>query len=182
MTTSMSTEESQSSVSTTTTTISTPISTPATEESSFTSATSTTEASAPDASDNIVRLQRIRTALSFILASYLPPHLSNAINSRLSSAASPIDFGPLNEYLKHIAALRIEALASRSLGDFSRKRTLDDEEAAETRAEKKLRLEEEEKKKKLGESKGVRDLKKVNTTGMKKMSHFFKKAAPKANV
>ena len=45
--------------------------------------------------------------------------------------------------------------------------------------EEKRKKEEEEKKAKAQESRGVRDLKKVNTTGMKKMSDFFGKAAPK---
>ena len=92
---------------------------------------------------------------------------------------TPVDFTPLEEHLKHIASLRAEALASRSLSDFSRKRsTMEDEDAAETKAEKKRKLEEEEKRKKAGESRGVRDLKKVNVTGMKKMSDFFGRAAP----
>jgi len=54
---------------------------------------------------------------------------------------------------------------------------MNDDEAAETRAEKKRRKEEEEKRKKAGESRGLRDLKKVNVTGMKKMSDFFGKGA-----
>jgi len=52
---------------------------------------------------------------------------------------------------------------------------LDDEEATDVRAEKKRKQEEEDRKKKMGESRGVRDLKKVNVTGMKKMSDFFTK-------
>lgn len=53
----------------------------------------------------------------------------------------------------------------------------EEDDAAETRAEKKRRKEEEEEKKKAGESRGIRDLKKVDTKGMKKMSDFFGKAA-----
>jgi hypothetical protein len=174
---SQSTMESQSSFSTTTTTISTP----ATELSSFTSTTSASEPTETDAPDNIVKLLRIRTALQFILASYIPLHISTKVNTYISSPKSPIDFTPLNTHLADLASLRAEALASRSMGDFSRKRTLDDE-GAESREEKKRRLAEEERKKKLGESKGVRDLKKVNTTGMKKMGDFFKKAASKAKA
>lgn len=159
----------------------TTISTPATELSSFTTATSTDSLPQGPPSE-IIRLQRIRTALSFILSSYIPPRLSNSINTCLSSPASPIDFTPLHKHLKQVAALKAEALASRSMGDFSRKRTLDDGEGAESRAEKKQRLEEEEKKRKMGESRGVRDLKKVNTTGMKKMSDFFAKSVPNAKT
>lgn len=129
-------------------------------------------------SDDITRLLRISTALSFMKESYLPPTLRSRLDEILASADSPIDFTPLADRLKHIADLRTEAMASRSMSDFSRKRELDDEEV-ETRAEKKRRKEEEQKKSKALESRGVRDLKKVNTAGMKKMSDFFGKAAAK---
>ncbi|KAE8353311.1 ribonuclease H2, subunit B [Aspergillus coremiiformis] len=129
--------------------------------------------------DNVARLLRISTALSFMTDSYLSPILRTKVNELLSSAESPVNFKPMQAHLKHLAELRAEALASRSLEDFSRKRNADDDEGTETRAEKKRRKEEEEKKKKAGESRGVKDLKKVNTAGMKKMSDFFSKAAPK---
>ena len=90
------------------------------------------------------------------------------------SGSSAIDFKPLDEYLARVAQLRQEAAASRNMGDYSRKRVLDDEEIME-REEKKRKKDEEEKRKKAGESMGVRALKKVNTQGMKKMSDFFKK-------
>ncbi|KAL2827031.1 ribonuclease H2, subunit B [Aspergillus cavernicola] len=129
--------------------------------------------------DNVIRLQRLSTALTFLKLSYISPDLCTKIDELLSTSESPVDFTPLKEYLKYLADLRAEALASRSLGDFSRKRNAEDEDAAESRAEKKRKKEEEEKKKKAGESRGVRDLKKVNTAGMKKMSDFFGKAAVK---
>lgn len=132
----------------------------------------------PTTPESVVRLLRISTALSLIKKSYLPKPLCATIDSMLAAPESPIDFQPLTDHLKHVAELRAEALASRSLGDFTRKRDLDDD-AAESRAEKKQRLEEEEKKKKAGESRGVKDLKKVNTSGMKKMSDFFTRAASK---
>ncbi|KAB8229966.1 uncharacterized protein BDW43DRAFT_173597 [Aspergillus alliaceus] len=135
----------------------------------------------PGASDNVARLLRISTALSFMKDSYLSAALRTKVDELLTSVDSPIDFKPMHDHLKRVAELRAEALASRSLGDFSRKRDADDDEGAEARAEKKRRKEEEEKKKKVGESRGVRDLKKVNTIGMKKMSAFFAKAAPKKN-
>jgi hypothetical protein len=50
-----------------------------------------------------------------------------------------------------------------------------EDEDGETRAEKKRKREEEEKRKKAGESRGVKNLKKVNVNGMKKLSDFFKK-------
>ncbi|KAL4928406.1 uncharacterized protein BDV17DRAFT_95965 [Aspergillus undulatus] len=129
--------------------------------------------------ESIVRLQRLSTALTFLKSSYISADTCAKIDELLSAPESPIDFKPLHDHLKHLADLRAEALVSRSLGDFSRKRNAEDDDAAESRAEKKRRMEEEEKKKKAGESRGVRELKKVNTTGMKKMSDFFGKAAAK---
>lgn len=125
-------------------------------------------------SDLITRLLRLRIALSFIRQSYLPPHLSSNIDELLKSPESPIDFKPLDDRLKELAVLRAEAHASFQAGNYTRKRGFDDEDA-ESQAEKRRKKEEEEKKKKLAESRGVRDLKKVNTSGMKKMSDFFKK-------
>lgn len=135
----------------------------------------------PTTPEDVTHLLRISTALSLIKKSYLSKSLCDKIDAMLAAPDSPIDFKPLTDHLKHVADLRAEALASRSLGDFTRKRGLDDEDAdaAESRAEKKRRLEEEEKKKKATESKGVKDLKKVNTSGMKKMSDFFSKAPAK---
>ena len=54
---------------------------------------------------------------------------------------------------------------------------MEDDDEDESRAEKKRKKDEEEKRKKAGESRGVKNLKKVNTAGMKKMSDFFKKKA-----
>ncbi|KAL8964250.1 MAG: hypothetical protein Q9183_004588, partial [Haloplaca sp. 2 TL-2023] len=83
---------------------------------------------------------------------------------------------PLDDHLARIATLRAEVLATRSLSDFSRKRNMgDDDEAAEDRAEKRRKKEEEEKRAKVGLSKGIRDLQKVDVKGMKKMSDFFGK-------
>ncbi|KAJ5793570.1 hypothetical protein N7457_000169 [Penicillium paradoxum] len=130
------------------------------------------------ASDHITRLLRISTALSFIKESYLPTSMASKLDDILASAESPIDFKPLQDRLKEIADLRAQALASRDMSNFTRKRNLDDEEE-DTRAEKKRRKEEEEKKSKASESHAVRNLKKVNTSGMQKMSSFFAKAAPK---
>ncbi|KAL2860382.1 ribonuclease H2, subunit B [Aspergillus pseudodeflectus] len=127
----------------------------------------------------IIRLQRLSTALSFLKSTYVSPELSIKLDTILSGPETPVDFKPLYDHLKHLAELRAEALASRSFGDFSRKRNAENDDVAEARAEKKRRKEEEEKKKKAGESRGVRELKKVNTTGMKKMSDFFGKAAAK---
>ena len=123
-------------------------------------------------------LLRLRTALSYIISSYVPPAIAKLLNALILSGKSLVDFKILDERLADIAKMRAEALASRSLGDFSRKRSMyEDDDAAETRAEKKRKKEEEEKKKKASESRGTKDLKKVDTKGMKKMSEFFGKAA-----
>lgn len=124
--------------------------------------------------EGIPELLRVRSALSYLLSSYIPLQLSNRLNQILSSPCSPIDFTTLEQHLINLSSLRTEALASRSLSDFSRKRGMnDDDEAIESRVEKKRKKEEDEKRKKAGESRGVRDLKKVDTTGMKKLSAFF---------
>lgn len=126
------------------------------------------------ASPEVVHLQRLRTAFAFICSSYVAPSQAAQLNLRLSENKSTLDFAPLDDYLAKLAKLRQEAVASRSMGDYSNKRVLDEEEAME-RAEKKRKKDEEDKRQKAGESRGVKNLKKVNVTGMKKMSDFFKK-------
>ena len=126
----------------------------------------------------LYHLLRLWTALSYIISSYIPPAIAEPLNALIASGKSPVDFEILNDHLAKIAKMRAEALASRSFGDFSRKRSMyEDDDAAETRAENKRRKEEDEKKKKASESRGIKDLKKVDTRGMKKMSDFFGKAA-----
>ncbi|EMR71086.1 putative ribonuclease subunit b protein [Eutypa lata UCREL1] len=151
-----------------------------TTEETKTVASSTTEvvAAAIQASEEVVRLQRLRTAFQFICGSYVAPTQAAVLKEMLLLAGdqkSPVvDFAPLDDYLAQIAKMRQDALATRSMGDYARKRVLDDDEEAE-RAEKRRKKEEDEKRKKAGESRGVKNLKKVNTSGMKKMSDFFKK-------
>lgn len=129
-------------------------------------------------SQEILELMRIRTALNFICTSYLAPHVRKELQSMLS-AQRTIDFRELDEHLEHIASLKAEAQALRSISDnISRKRGMEDDEAAEIRAEKKRKKEDEEKKKKL-QSHGVKQLAKVNTKGMQKLSAFFTKAPKK---
>ena len=126
----------------------------------------------------VAELLRLRTAFFFICSAYLAPHLTETLKNSFSSSSASIDFGPLDAHLLHLAKLRQEAVAARSIGDYSRKRSMnEDDEGLESRAEKKRKKDEEEKRKKAGESRGVRDLKKVNVSGMKKMSDFFKKKA-----
>ncbi|KAK3492899.1 ribonuclease H2, subunit B [Neurospora hispaniola] len=122
----------------------------------------------------ILNLQRLRVSLNFLTSSYLPPSLSSHLKSSLSSPSS-VDFTPLDAYLAQLAKLRQEAVASRSHSDFSRKRIAGDEEEAFERAEKRRKKEEEEKAKKAGVSRGVKELAKVNTRGMMKLTSFFQK-------
>ncbi|OCT47287.1 hypothetical protein CLCR_02454 [Cladophialophora carrionii] len=124
-------------------------------------------------SPELLELQKRRTVLDFLLESCVPDAIADRIRARLAAKGSPIDFTPLDGHLSSLAALRAEALLSRSISDFSRKRGLEDDETAELRAEKKRKQEEEDKRKRLGESNGVRALKKVDVSGMKKMSDFF---------
>ncbi len=146
--------------------------------SSLTSISIIPEIAPISAPEGIPELLRVRSALSYLLSSYVPLHLSTCLNQLLSSPCSPVDFTSLEKHLTTLSSLRTEALTSRSLSDFSRKRGMnDDDEAIESRAEKKRKKEEDEKRKKAGESRGVKDLKKVDTTGMKKLSDFFGKGA-----
>ena len=127
----------------------------------------------------IPHLLRLRTALTYLTSSYLPPTLQPPITSLLAASTNP-DFTPLTTHLAAIATLKSEAAALRSISDnISRKRGLDmDEEKIAEREEKKRKKEEEERRKK-SESLGVKKLRKVDTSGMKKMSAFFS-VKPKA--
>lgn len=127
-----------------------------------------------DTPESLAELLRLRTALYYICSNYLPTHINDIVKGQLASPQSPIDFAPLNAHLSRLQTLRQEAVAARSIADYTRKRVADDEEE-EIRAEKRRKKEEEEKKKKAGESRAIRNLKKVNVSGMKKMSDFFKK-------
>lgn len=126
--------------------------------------------------DNIAYLLRLRTALSYMTQSYLPSLLAISLNTKLCSVSSPVDFARLDQYLANLSTLRAEALASRSMFDFSRKRSLqEDDEVAESRINKKRKKEEDEKRRKAGESRA----KKIDISGMKKISEFFGKGAVK---
>lgn len=130
--------------------------------------------SAMVASEEVVKLQRLRVAFNFICSSYVAPPMAEMLKGRLDKATDLVDFKPLEEYLTRLATLRQDAAAARST-DYSRKRTMD--EAEDERAEKRRKKEAEEKAKKANQSRGVKELMKVNTSGMKKLSEFFKKKA-----
>lgn len=127
----------------------------------------------------IPRLLRLRTALTYLTSSYLPPFLRTSVQTCLQSS-SIIDFTPLSTHLAVIAKLRSEAAALRSISDnISRKRGLEDDDEKMAEREEKKRKKEEEEKKKKAESRGSKQLKKVDTSGMKKMSSFFTKVPKK---
>lgn len=149
----------------------TEVSETSTAATSFTAETTTENiVSAIEASPEIINLQRLRIAFNFICSCYIASSLAAQLEDMLKRETI-IDFSPLDEYLAKLSKLRAEAMAAHSI-DYSRKRGLDEEE--DETFVKKRKMEEEKKKKSL-ESRGVRDLKKVNTRGMKKMSDFFKK-------
>lgn len=165
-------QESQSSVATTATSAS-EASTAATSVADESEVVNTKDiTSAITASAEVVNLQRLRIAFNFICSCYVPPAMAAVLKKMLSEEKSGVDFAPLEDYIAQLTKLRQEAMLARSASDYSRKRNNDEEN--EERMEKKRKKEEEEKRKKAGESRGVRDLKKVNTTGMKKLSAFFK--------
>lgn len=127
----------------------------------------------------IADLLRLRTALTFLLHSYIPPSLHLTLQGHFSNLVS---FTPLESHLSRLAELRKESAAMQAINNdsvFVQKRSWsndDGEGSFESRAEKKRKLEKEgkEEERKKG-SKGLRELKKVDTSGMKKMSSFFVK-------
>ncbi len=127
----------------------------------------------------IIQLLRLRTALDFLKLSYVPPRLHERLDSTFAKFKA-VNFKPLDTHMEHLVSLRSQAHALRSLSDnIHRKRgAAEDDDAAEARAEKKRKKEEEEKKKKM-ESRAAKDLRKVDTTGMKKLSAFFTKPKDK---
>jgi hypothetical protein len=127
------------------------------------------------APEGIADMLRLRVAFNFLCSNYISPHIADKLGQSLNMSETEVDFCSLDTHLAHLTKLRQEAAAMRSLGDYSRKRSVQDDEDAEVRAEKKRKIEEEEKRKKAGESLGVKKLKKVNTSGMKKLSEFFKR-------
>ncbi|KAK3332073.1 ribonuclease H2, subunit B [Cercophora scortea] len=149
-------------------------STPATTASSDSAANADSGdvVNAMSAPEEAIKLQRLRVAFNFICSSYIAPSLAELLKSHCVAAKDKVDFGPLDDYLVKLTKMRNDAAAART-SDYSRKRGMDEEE--DERAEKRRKKEEEDKVKKANQSRGVKKLAKVNTTGMKKMSDFFKK-------
>jgi hypothetical protein len=133
-----------------------------------------------NATDEIAGLLRVRTALDFLIVSYTPTPLRTAIQDILKAPNSLVDFAPLEKHLEYVAGLKKQAQALRSLSDnISRKRSAEDDEEALDKAEAKRKKKEEDEIKKKNTSRGVQQLAKANTTGMKKLSSFFTKVPPK---
>lgn len=164
-------------------TTSTPLESNTSAESFETNLTTPDQTSPASEPPDMAQILRLRTSLFYILAAYVQPSFVSALKAKITSDESPVNFRLLDEELKQIAAMQVKAAASRSLSGLGSKRGLEeDEEAAEARAEKKRKKEEEEKRKKAGESHSLRALKKVDTSGMKKMSDFFGKNAASKKV
>ena len=127
------------------------------------------------ASKEVIQKLRIRTALEFLLSSYIAPELRKYLQ-RVISSNSRCDFKDLDVHLNQIEKLKEEARVLRSLSDTitHKRKGLEDDEARESRAEKKRKKEEEDKRTK-AESRATKELKKVDTSGMKKLSSFFTK-------
>jgi hypothetical protein len=132
----------------------------------------------------VVRGMRLRKALDYLLSCYVSPASKTDLEAllfqgKVSTSLKLLDFTLLNEHLDKVKSARAEAAALRSLSDnISRKRGRDDDEAADSREEKKRKKAEDEKKAK-AESRASKQLKKVDTSSMKKLSSFFTKAPAK---
>jgi hypothetical protein len=125
--------------------------------------------------EEIPHLLRLRTSLTYLCSSYLPPTLRSTITSLLAPR-----FTTLDAHLASIARLKSEAMALRSISDnISRKRAIEEDDDKMAEREEKKRKKEEEDKKKKAEGRGIKQLKKVDTSGMKKMSSFFMKVGKK---
>ncbi|KAK5108960.1 hypothetical protein LTR62_007675 [Meristemomyces frigidus] len=127
------------------------------------------------ADDQVKHLLRLRTCVTYLATSYLPPTLATRLHPLISDF---IDFTPLDIHLVSIAKLKAEASALRFISDnISRKRAGGFDEAALDKAETKKRKKEEDERNKKNVSQGVKRLGKVDTSGMKKMNSFFTKPA-----
>ncbi|RPA83648.1 hypothetical protein BJ508DRAFT_413323 [Ascobolus immersus RN42] len=118
-------------------------------------------------------LQALSVAHQYFAQALLPGHIAVLLMEVLKKDN---DFAKLETHLKGLKEARTQVTAARA-GDFSLKRGLDDEEEVERdeKRRKKLEAEEEEKKKRKSMSKAQKDLEKVNTKGMMKLSSFFTK-------
>ena len=130
-------------------------------------------------SKEVLEQMRLKTAIDFIFSLYVPSSLKSTFNEDIVSKKM-VDLEQANEHLRKVQSLKEEAIALRKLSQSAtRKRCAEeeDDEAQEAREEKRRKKEEEEKKMKQ-ETRAMKELKKVNTSGMQKLSSFFSKKAP----
>lgn len=128
----------------------------------------------------IVHLLRLRTALDFLLRSYIAPALRKTLDNLINSSVCLLDFKPLDAHLEHIEKLKQDAHALRTMSEnISRKRGIEDDDEALEKEEAKKRKKEQEDFRKKNTSRGVQQLKKADTSGMKKLSSFFTKGPAK---
>ncbi|KAI5805545.1 ribonuclease H2, subunit B [Peziza echinospora] len=118
----------------------------------------------------MARLLKLRLSAQ-ILSGYLTPALSRELSAHLESVH---DFKPLDEYILELNKLKQDITLARA-GDYSMKRSAEDEDESHDRRKKRRMEEEEEKKRKKNTSGGIKALAKVNTKGMAKMTSFFQK-------
>ncbi|KAF2133118.1 hypothetical protein P153DRAFT_363343 [Dothidotthia symphoricarpi CBS 119687] len=146
-------------------------------ETTVESSTTTVTTTSTDLPSQIPPLLRLQTSLTYLSTAYLPPTLRQTLTTHLTTSPH---FLPLTTHLAHIATLKRDAAALRNISDnMSRKRAItEDEDKIAEREEKKRKKEEEEKRKK-SEGRAVKQLKKVDTSGMKKMSAFFTRVGKK---
>lgn len=130
------------------------------------------------ASDKVIKQMRLKTAIEFVFSSYVRPQLKSYFNDLIASG-DMVDLREVSAHLDKIEKLKAEALALRSLSsNIRRKRSAEvEDEAQERNAEKKRKKDEDEKKRKQ-ETRAMKDLKKADTTGMKKLNSFFTKKTP----
>jgi hypothetical protein len=172
-TTSASQSQSQSSSAGTTSQISQSSTTTvaASDSTAATSTSATPPSETTTTPPEIPNLLHLRTALDYLLKSYIPTQIHEPLDTHISSL---ISFTPLTAHLANLDKLKKEAQALRSLSEnISRKRGLEDDEEAMEKAEAKKRKKEEEEFRKKNVSRGVQQLKKADTSGMKKLSSFF---------
>ena len=132
-----------------------------------------------EASEALTHLLRIRTALNFMLTSYVPPTLRNILAAQLSEpSVSSFDFALLDDHLNRLDTHKKEVLALRTMGeDITKKRGVGDDDEAPKKANAKKRKTEEEARRK-NASQGVKKLERVDRSGMKKLSSFFTTKTP----
>ena len=136
-----------------------------------------------EASTEITSLLRIRIVIDYMMASYMPVNLRKALQENVNKTGqegSCVDFKPLNDFLAYTGELRTKANVLRSLSEnITRKRSAFDDDESFEKLESKKRKKEQEELKKRNITRGVQQLAKADTSGMKKLSAFFTKPAAK---